>query len=447
MILKSITIENFRGIKHNTFDFDNKFNLIIGNNGMGKTSVLEAIAIGLGGFIVGIDGITTIHFTPDDVRSIGHLVGDGSYDIEYFTPTVVRCIADFADEEIVWNRSKSSQKKTTRTVTTKNISKYATTLTKNKNNVFPVISYQSAGRMWTQKRDKWEDVFTVNYMRNVGYTHCLASESNISMLTNWCQRMERIAYQKKTELAEYESVKKAVGKFIGVLENTDINSTIFYDERTGELVYFSNGEALPLRFMSAGYRSLIGMVADIAYRMAILNPDLRRDVTEKTPGLVLIDEIDLHIHPKWQWRIVEALMQTFPYVQFIATTHSPVVIASCKDKKIISLFDSDTSTPIIELDTKYIKSPYGWRVNDVLNTFMGVDERSPEVKPQLEEIKQLSFKKIKNQLSDEENTKLNQLKDDVYSNLPQNDAAVELAELGSIEDILKERGKRNAQSR
>ena len=446
MILKSVTIENFRGIKHNSFDFHNKFNLIIGNNGMGKTSVLEAVAIGLGGFLVGIDGINTIHFTPDDVRSIGHLVGDGSYDIEYFTPTVVSCVADFADEEIEWNRSKSSQKTTTRTVTTKNISKYATTLTKNKNNVFPIISYQSAGRMWTQKRGKWEDVFNGNYMRNVGYTDCLASESNMIMLTNWCQRMERIAYQKKSEVAEYESVKKAVGKFIGVLENTNTESTIFYDERTSELVYFTDGEALPLRFMSAGYRSLIGMVADIAYRMAVLNPELKSEVTERTPGIVLIDEIDLHIHPKWQWMIVEALMQTFPYVQFIATTHSPIVIASCKDKKIISLFDSDASTPAIELDAEYMKSPYGWRVNDVLNKFMGVDERSPEVKPQLEEIKQLSFKKIKNQLSDEENIKLNQLKDDVYSNLPQNDAAVELAELGSIEDILKERGKGNAQN-
>jgi len=441
MLLKSVTIENFRGIKHNSFDFDNKFNLIIGNNGMGKTAVLEAVAIGLGGFLVGVDGVTTIHFTPDDVRSIGHLVGDGSYDIEYFTPTVVSCVADFTDETIEWNRSKSSQKKTTRTVTTRNISKYATTLTNNKNNVFPIISYQSAGRMWTQKRDKWEDVFKGNYMRNVGYTDCLASESNIRMLTNWCKRMDYIAYQKKTEVAEYESVKKAVGKFIDVLENTDTKSTIFYDERTKELVYFSTGEALPLRFMSAGYRSLIGMVADIAYRMAILNPNLKSEVTERTTGIVLIDEIDLHIHPKWQWRIVEALIQTFPYVQFIATTHSPIVIASCKDKKVVSLFDSDACTPAIELDAEYIKSPYGWRVNDVLNKFMGVDERSPEVKPQLEEIKQLSFKKIRKQLSDEESSKLNQLKNDVYSNLPQNDAAVELAELGSIEDILKERGK------
>lgn len=446
MILKSVTIENFRGIKHNSFVFDHKFNLIIGNNGMGKTSVLEAVAIGLGGFLVGVDGVTTIHFTPDDVRSIGHLVGDGSYDIEYYIPTVVSCVADFADEEIEWNRSKSSQKKTTRTVTTRNISKYATALTKNKNNVFPIISYQSAGRMWTQKRDKWEDVFKGNYIRNVGYTDCLASESNIRMLTNWCQRMDHIAYQKKLEIAEYESVKNAVGKFIGVLENTATNNTIFYDERTRELVYFSNGEALPLRFMSAGYRSLIGMVADIAYRMAVLNPDLKIEVKERTPGIVLIDEIDLHIHPKWQWRIVEALIQTFPHVQFIATTHSPIVIASCKDKKVISLFDSDACTPAIELDAEYIKSPYGWRVNDVLNKFMGVDERSPEVKPQLEEIKQLSFRKIKKQLSDEENIKLKKLKDDVYSNLPQNDAAVELAELGSIEDILKERGEENAQS-
>ena len=70
------------------------------------------------------------------------------------------------------------------------------------------------------------------------------------------------------------------------------------------------------------------MVFDIAYRMAVLNPDLLENVVEMTPGIVLIDEIDLHLHPRWQWKIIDALKNTFPRVQFIVTTHSPVIIAA-----------------------------------------------------------------------------------------------------------------------
>lgn len=78
------------------------------------------------------------------------------------------------------------------------------------------------------------------------------------------------------------------------------------------------------------------MIADITYRMAVLNPNLR-DKTSETPGIVLIDEIDMHLHPKRQWNIIGALRQTFPNVQFIASTHSPILIASCKKGQLIRM--------------------------------------------------------------------------------------------------------------
>lgn len=74
---------------------------------------------------------------------------------------------------------------------------------------------------------------------------------------------------------------------------------------------------------------------------------------------MLIDELDMHLHPKWQWKIVNALKETFPNVQFIAATHSPVIMASCKEEHLIKIDD--------EKNIIYEKTPYGLEINDILN--------------------------------------------------------------------------------
>ena len=89
--------------------------------------------------------------------------------------------------------------------------------------------------------------------------------------------------------------------------------------------------------MSDGYRNMIGMIADIAYRCIRLNPQLGADALNKTTGLVLIDEIDLHLHPTWQKKIVSELITCFPNIQFIATTHSPFIVQSLNSRQIINL--------------------------------------------------------------------------------------------------------------
>jgi predicted ATP-binding protein involved in virulence len=86
---------------------------------------------------------------------------------------------------------------------------------------------------------------------------------------------------------------------------------------------------------------MIGMVADIAYRCVTLNPQFDGEAARLTPGIVLIDEIDLHLHPKWQHRVVEDLKRTFPKIQFFATTHSPFIIQSLRDNELINLDNRD----------------------------------------------------------------------------------------------------------
>ena len=89
--------------------------------------------------------------------------------------------------------------------------------------------------------------------------------------------------------------------------------------------------------MSDGYRNMIGMIADIAYRCIKLNPHLGVNALKETEGLVLIDELDLHLHPSWQKGIVAELVECFPKIQFVATTHSPFIVQSLSRNQLINL--------------------------------------------------------------------------------------------------------------
>ena len=113
------------------------------------------------------------------------------------------------------------------------------------------------------------------------------------------------------------------------------------------------------------------MVADIAYRMAVLNPQLLDKILEKTPGIVLIDEVDMHLHPAWQKRIVEDLHYIFPKIQFIMTTHSPSVLANVKQEHILLLEDGEVCLPN--------NTTYGRDVSDILREMMKIEVRPQEV--------------------------------------------------------------------
>lgn len=385
MFLKSIKISNFRAIDNVEIKFEKGFNILIGDNGVGKTSILEAISVALGGFLAGIDGIYTKHFTIDEIRCVSELLGQGSYNIRHITPIQVDCDVELDGENYNWTRRKSSIKSSRSIVEPRDICKKASQLSENPNGILPVLNYQSVSRMWAQKRERTENIFKKdNFSRNVGYIDCLSQESNVKLLLNWCRRMEQISWQENQKIAEYEAVKNALAKFMSIMNDTDVNR-VLYDKKQEELMYKDKDKILPIRFLSAGYQSLIWMVLEIAYRMAVLNPNLLIDVTNKTTGIVLIDELDLHLHPKWQWKVVKALKETFPNLQFIATTHSPIILASCKNERVISIGS--------DMNIEYKNSSYGLPINDVLIAYQNSDNIASNIKNKLEKF----YKCVENQ--------------------------------------------------
>lgn len=98
-----------------------------------------------------------------------------------------------------------------------------------------------------------------------------------------------------------------------------------------------NGTCIPFEGLSNGYRDVIRIVADIATRICILNPYLTEEILRRNPGVVIIDELDLSLHPGWQRGIVNTLTGIFPKVQFICTSHSPFIVQSLQNGQLISM--------------------------------------------------------------------------------------------------------------
>lgn len=155
----------------------------------------------------------------------------------------------------------------------------------------------------------------------------------------------------------------------------NVNVLVNPDTFEIEIKYYENeteAVLLPLSQLSDGYRCALSMIGDIAYRMATLNPQLSGEVLKKTEGIVLIDEVDLHLHPEWQQLILMHLTEIFPGIQFIVTTHAPSVINSIPKGSLIIL---ENSVP------DYLgNTAYGHDVNMIVKSYMNTSVRPKVVR-------------------------------------------------------------------
>lgn len=162
---------------------------------------------------------------------------------------------------------------------------------------------------------------------------------------------------------------------------------VLYSSRYGEIaVKNTDGTVINFSALSDGYRNVIKIVTDIATKMCILNPYLGKDTLILTPGIVVIDELDLSLHPTWQRRIVDILKELFPKVQFICATHSPFIIQSLEPGELITL-DSI-------LDEEYS----GQSIEDIAEDVMNVKiAQYSEKKVEMYEAAEKYFKALKMQ--------------------------------------------------
>lgn len=167
--------------------------------------------------------------------------------------------------------------------------------------------------------------------RLAGYWYANDARTSPKLLQRWLMLEQQRAFSKGKETYIFVAVKEGLRQCIA-----DCTSVIV-DPLLGLVIDTQQGGRLPFDRLSDGQRTVAAMVGELAWRAAQLNPNLREDVFKKTPGIVLIDELDMHLHPTWQRRIVEDLRGLFPQVQFIATTHSPVIVQSMREGEVIQL--------------------------------------------------------------------------------------------------------------
>lgn len=378
MILKKLHISNFKMFEEITLEFKPGFNLLLGDNGVGKTTVLEAATVAVSGFLAGMEDVSTRNIYKDDIHYQIVKDNNGIPNKLYKEPVEVESTLNYDGSDYTWSRVKKGATVSSRTsINPRDILKVSRELINStEHKILPLISYQSASRHWVSARsDANEKKRKELHNRRCGYLGCMEKTANLASINNWCKQMEWGSVRMNHISENYQQFGKIVSKFMSIM-NDGVVSEVIFNPNSEFLLYCEDGEYKAISDLSAGYQSVLNLILDLAYRMAILNPD-EGDNIPNAEGIVLIDEIDSNLHPKWQWRIIDALTETFPNVQFIAATHSPIIVSSCKNANIISIDE--------EQNIRYIGDSYAFSVNEILKDILGYYMRPAKVENLIEE--------------------------------------------------------------
>jgi predicted ATP-binding protein involved in virulence len=341
MRIRQLDILNFKGFYQKSFYFNPQFTVIIGNNATGKTSILDALTIIMSAYVYGIDGLESYHLRnieKDEIR-----VKTFENDPKPQLPVSISASGEIAGQSFTGTRERQKMNSTakasykgafditdmaTRSLIESRIGEPV---------IFPLLAYHGTGRLWAEHKEK------VKYKQQregvlMGYANCLSPKSSSKDFLSWYKTYE-------DEIRKFDNEKD---RLLLRVFNETIASLVpqwedmaysFKDEQLMGFYTNANGnkEKLCYSQLSDGFRNMIGIAADLVYRCIKLNPHLGENVVKATEGLVLIDELDLHLHPIWQKKIVADLKRIFPKVQFVATTHSPFIVQSLKADEIINL--------------------------------------------------------------------------------------------------------------
>ncbi len=392
--MKQIRLEYFRCYTDLTIDLKSGVNLFIGDNASGKTTVLRACQYVLSSFFAGYSDENTHWISPgDDDFTVqidnGNILPEKPVNI-YFIPdpnqyeTISIEDTDFKpgqeeDEYVILKNSKKNSR-----ALVGGIEKY-------RNYARMLLTSNAALPLWGNfSTENIHSIRKINATKfkeyvqkaSLGYYECLNGDG---FLRYWLKRL-LILQEGQKDLHEIETVRTAI---INALGMTDGGCGFFQDmlirHNQGKVYYIlSDGREIDAEHLSDGYRRLVNIVTDIAFRCALLNGRLYgAEAALLTKGTVLIDEIDMHLHPTLQAKVLKGLRNAFPMIQFIATTHAPMVMTS---------IENDTENVVYQLDYdcgKYNiheKQTYGMDASTITNVVLNQTPRAQEVDDQLERL-------------------------------------------------------------
>jgi predicted ATP-binding protein involved in virulence len=340
MRIDEIAITNFRNIEDETcFRFNPNFTVIIGINGKGKSTILHALRIAAGSYLLGIPEAPKRHIWENEIRR-----KDFGTHIALQTPTIIRAKGEVNEQLLESWQRKIPEGKIKTTSSNEDVgdirniakSKYNAVSKEGRADInHPVIAYFGTGRLYGSSRNTM-GAFLGRQIFKYGYYSWSDMHYSSYQYTRWLNSYRFLNDGNNESKAMYNAFVEAVKT-----ANSYITKLDFDGEELRLKVKMSGEESetdfLPLSLHSDGIITHTAMTAELAFRCVMLNGHLGADAVKNSKGIVLIDELDLHLHPNWQRHIVGDLKQAFPEIQFVATTHSPFIVQSLSSAELINL--------------------------------------------------------------------------------------------------------------
>lgn len=372
MIVTRLKLANIRAIDTAEFAFKPGFNLIVGVNGVGKSTVLDALAVCLAGISKQLNhlGGRLPAFSPDDIRASAEAL---TLECEVSLAGVAHSYVVHTPRATSVPRTKGAGLPREQTVDTPAKVGF----------VGPPPPTASRARIprplavfFSTRRALPSDRTVTRGAASGGASTAFAEALSIRELrlgefAAWMRAQRVLSEEKPGATRILSSFNEAVARFLPGYAN--LRAT---DESVPRLLIDRGGMTLAVRQLSDGERGALALVLDLTRRLAQANPGME-DPAGESEAIVLIDELDLHLHPRWQRQIVRNLQAAFPRSQFIATTHSPQVIGEVEHERIFVMGRGPVFSPT---------HSFGVDSSRVLEEIMDAPPRSPEVQDLLDKL-------------------------------------------------------------
>ena len=395
MRIDRLEITNFKKFSDYTIDLHPQFTLLVGDNGTGKTTILDALAIAAGVWLVNSPDTTLNNsrrnILPSEIRLEAIEVNVDGFNIIQLIerkPVQVKAIGLIDNQSVEWTRQIGTNGSRTSNTGAKEALEIISTLFHrvgaHEKIWLPIVAYYGAGRAWLASNQRRDPKFLNNKpsRRWDAFYDCFEERIRIADIQNWFQKEAIASVNHQGQIRP--SFKVVEWAILNCIPDVD---AIWYDSNLLEIVISIDRNPQPFSNLSAGQKMMVALVADIAIKIVNQNASfLSKDsginneilplLLQKTSGIVLIDEIDVHLHPKWQHQVVNDLKTTFPSIQFVCTSHSPLIIGEV-EASCIRVIESDEETS--NHAAMIPPESYGLDANRVLDELMGAADRNKEI--------------------------------------------------------------------